>query len=1214
MAMLTMFYGQQAAAQTSACPAPPASATPPSNMYPTTANISLNLSNQSISLPAVSLITNLASQPVVSSTSGGISPITINSANGACSNSYPVLIQNWCSDPTGDVLQFQGETAQEFLSLFHIPAADGPTALQILTSRANTKLLNSYFGFTLAEIEALLTADPASLTQHQANIVGWFNGLVWQNEKNLYSAADQEKNNFLRNPCGYTPDSDLAAQYNLQFNINQCTGAGAMLGNPNLPPLGYFLAVGLKKSYGTAVAATPDGAALNYGMLIEKDFFVRLAFEMGSGLKTAWGDAENQLLNAGITSAAGLGTFASSTLFFGSASVGRSILPFAYRQAYVPAIKGGKFSEDTNFERSLGRTGNASNAVETAVQDAEGAAEEGFSGEADLVGLAGDFADAALPTTLATAGPAAVVAIFVAILSEAIDQLESYEQAMSDYASLDLRQASIQTQSVNAASLIGNQTGEYKLAATLATVALPLVAIPATLPDETAQPGVAFRITNASNNVTIKSSVTLADWNLLPETLALEGAWFSETEQAGSAPAIVSRTPVIHYLDWNGRQWWAARFGDAFLAVKNGYEHQDEGDQFQDTGACGDGTPSPMSDDQLFQAQQASSGVQNAYCSSFVTHELHVKDNNGNQLTLQIGAIPQISSGTTSANATFQPGQNVRYNVPFSGGYPTPTVSVTGLPKGFTSTTLADGTLEIIDTNLTATTASTGTVTIAAANSFGTASLNINVTEKPGSAIPSITGPSQLNLQGGKQFAARFSVTGDAGYQLTSLNYTSNLSQFSPFPLGSGTITGLKVSFNSDSSFNISGVPVLQVSSGNFPPNLPITGAITISATASFFTALGGLQGSNITQSFPFTYTPSVDPFYAISNPIVMYNGLDNEALVQPVTPTGSPTFSNVTYAGDAGCASFVLLIANYYDGSLILSSKNQGTGLQRCFISFTAQIPGDLEPPGANIIQPIVTIPIIFLTIPKFTNIANPVFPVGLPATFNLTTTSPASVTYAGTLPAGLQFTPSSSGGAITGTPAAGSGGEYKVTFTAKGNDGSSAQILDIKVPEAPKITSTPFVNVPFGQTYTFNVTTTGYPNLSSDPCGGMNFVLQPLGGTTPVSSQASNQNVASNSTGTLKLTFPNVNTSQAGSAVLINASNSAGSTSQEMIIRYLPPGDANGDGVVNCTDYDAVRAYMGQAVTVTNWVLDLTNDGVIDAKDLAIVSANLATGTVCH
>src|SRR5690606_33198772 len=73
----------------------------------------------------------------------------------------------------------------------------------------------------------------------------------------------------------------------------------------------------------------------------------------------------------------------------------------------------------------------------------------------------------------------------------------------------------------------------------------------------------------------------------------------------------------------------------------------------------------------------------------------------------------------------------------------------------------------------------------------------------------------------------------------------------------------------------------------------------------------------------------------------------------------------------------------------------------------------------------------------PSFTNGTSATFDVGTASSFAVTTSpgSPASttLTMTGELPDGVEFTPDGSGGGVlSGTPAAGTGGNWDVTFTA--------------------------------------------------------------------------------------------------------------------------------------------------------------------------------------
>ena len=60
----------------------------------------------------------------------------------------------------------------------------------------------------------------------------------------------------------------------------------------------------------------------------------------------------------------------------------------------------------------------------------------------------------------------------------------------------------------------------------------------------------------------------------------------------------------------------------------------------------------------------------------------------------------------------------------------------------------------------------------------------------------------------------------------------------------------------------------------------------------------------------------------------------------------------------------------------------------------------------------------------------------------------------------------------------------------------------------------------------------------------------------------------------------------------------------------------DLNGDGVVNCTDVNIVKASLNKRTGMPgfNAVADINGDGIVDVRDLAIVTLALPAGTVCH
>jgi len=120
--------------------------------------------------------------------------------------------------------------------------------------------------------------------------------------------------------------------------------------------------------------------------------------------------------------------------------------------------------------------------------------------------------------------------------------------------------------------------------------------------------------------------------------------------------------------------------------------------------------------------------------------------------------------------------------------------------------------------------------------------------------------------------------------------------------------------------------------------------------------------------------------------------------------------------------------------------------------------------------------------SLPTITSANATTFTVGTPGTFTVTTTgTPApSITRGGVaLPANLSFTDNGNGtGTLSGTPVAGMGGTYAITFTANNTSGSSpTQNFTLTVNEAPTITSANATSFAVGAAGTFSVTTTGFP-----------------------------------------------------------------------------------------------------------------------------------------
>ena len=112
----------------------------------------------------------------------------------------------------------------------------------------------------------------------------------------------------------------------------------------------------------------------------------------------------------------------------------------------------------------------------------------------------------------------------------------------------------------------------------------------------------------------------------------------------------------------------------------------------------------------------------------------------------------------------------------------------------------------------------------------------------------------------------------------------------------------------------------------------------------------------------------------------------------------------------------------------------------------------------------------------PVFTSAASLTARTGRSLTFIVSADAYPGASFAetGELPAGLHLDP---GGLLWGTPAAGSGGVYPITFAATNDLGSANQAFTLTVDQAPTFTSARSATFKVGRSRTFTFRTTGFP-----------------------------------------------------------------------------------------------------------------------------------------
>jgi hypothetical protein len=399
--------------------------------------------------------------------------------------------------------------------------------------------------------------------------------------------------------------------------------------------------------------------------------------------------------------------------------------------------------------------------------------------------------------------------------------------------------------------------------------------------------------------------------------------------------------------------------------------------------------------------------------------------------TLRVGTAPVF---TSAAAATFDAGTIGSFTVHTSGA-PAAAITAVSVPNFLSFHDNGDGTATL--TGLPgAGEKGTYSFSLSATNTFdpnAQQSFTLSV-----DAAPSILSAATTAFSAGQP--GTYDITTLAGFPTnTAITETGSLP------------SGVTLEDNGDGTATLAGTPDVGTG-GDYP--------ISVAAAAVGGDAMSSTQNFDLVVNEAPSFTGPASAIFEV--------GVPSSFTVN--TDAGYPTLRTITQTGALPSG---LTFQDNGDGTATLSGTAAiGSGRTYSLVVSTGSDDGRGLGNDENFT-------ITVLEAPTFTSAATETLDVGTPSTFDVTTLAgfpvTTSLTETGALPTGMTFQDNGDGTAtLDGTPFAGAGGDYPLSFTATAVGGlTQTQTFDLVVRESPAFTSGDAVTFQDGAFDTFTIVT---------------------------------------------------------------------------------------------------------------------------------------------